>query len=215
MKKQCLFSVLLVICVVIFVWFANSSETFSEEVTELPKAENLTADEFIKACSSNLDALLGKTTHAQLVKDLLANKGLSPNVLLLKESGKNRTNGKDYYEPLVYIAASSARDPEVIKTLMELGADFHINNGNALIYAVHNGKDIDCKILSMLLDAGVNVNAQNSNGETALMEALKENPSPVQQKKIELLINASADLNLQSNNGETALFLRPSVHRDP
>ena len=141
MKKKFFISALLLICVISFMAISNFTGISAEEASELPKAENLTVEEFSRACTGkkNFDVILGKTTNAQVVRELLTAKGLSPNVLL-KDPGENRTDKEDHYEPLVYVAASYASDPEVIKTLLELGADFNINNGRSLIFAVLSSK---------------------------------------------------------------------------
>ena len=55
-------------------------------------------------------------------------------------------------------------------------------------------------MMSLLLDRGANVNAQDNKGLTALM-LLAANPD-----KMELLLGAGADVNIKNNDGSTALI---------
>jgi ankyrin repeat protein len=53
---------------------------------------------------------------------------------------------------------------------------------------------------SRIVDAGININAQDLNGRTALMNAL-----PDKFKAMELLLAAGADVNLKDKDGKTAI----------
>lgn len=95
--------------------------------------------------------------------------------------------------------AISENNAETLRALIGLGAD--INTNSPLIYAIWVA---DTEIIKILLDSGVDVNAQDmstdySKGVTPLMEASDR------QDVVKMLLSAGANVNLQDINGETAL----------
>lgn len=85
---------------------------------------------------------------------------------------------------------------EMVKILIEYGANMEIpdSNGNTPLM---NAASLELA-LKLLLDAGVtNINAQNKEGNTALMYAVW---SP---KNVIMLLNAGADINLKNNEGKS------------
>lgn len=77
---------------------------------------------------------------------------------------------------------------------------------NELMIASQNGQR---DVAKFFIDMGVDVNAKDKNGWTALMHAIssKMYHSGDHIGVINLLIASHADLNLKSNNGYTALML--------
>ena len=159
--------------------------------------------------------LRNEATPATLVKELLTEKGLSPNVLL-KLASENVASSEDNYVPLVYVAARYAKDPEIIKTLLGMGADFHVNNDHALILAaISRNANSPELIVQALIDVGLNVNTtgedrdiplcNNIDGNTALIEAAN-NHSDSSGKILQVLVNAGANVNAKNKKGETALM---------
>lgn len=61
----------------------------------------------------------------------------------------------------------------------------------------------DLKGLRFLLNYGVDVNAKDTLGNTALITAVKYN----RKEAVEFLVEKDADINLQDSNGNTALIL--------
>ncbi len=107
------------------------------------------------------------------------------------------------------ILASQEGHTEVVKLLIDYGADVNGLNGNtALIAASYNGhKDV----VQLLLRYGANVNAVNNHGDTALMFASNKGHKEV----VTLLLDMGAHVNVISNSGETALtFASSGGHKD-
>ncbi|MBQ6668483.1 MAG: ankyrin repeat domain-containing protein, partial [Deltaproteobacteria bacterium] len=59
---------------------------------------------------------------------------------------------------------------------------------------------------------GVDVNARDEDGNTALMAAARQNPSP---EVAEMLLHAGADINAKDNDGWTALMLAAFQNPNP
>lgn len=70
----------------------------------------------------------------------------------------------------------------------------------AITGALHNK---DTEYMNTLIKAGADVNAQNDDGQTALMLGAR---SIIDNAKVNDLIEAGADINAQDNNGKTALM---------
>ena len=224
MKKKLLISALVLMVIVSLTMIASFTMISAEGARELPKAENLTAEEFIEVCKSG---------SAKAVKDLLAEKKLSPNVQL------KWAKSNDSYSPLLFLAVRESTNTNIIQTLIDLGADIHIQNDDvfnkaadsvspdimvpfflkqgfdpnikdefgcpALIRVASNINDDEGLALSAMIEAGVNVNAQDEakgtiySGQTALMAARRG-------KIIKKLLDAGADVNIKNQAGENALF---------
>ena len=105
--------------------------------------------------------------------------------------------------------AADNGDIDRVRELLDNGVDPDIsrfNLGNtALFWALREGH-ID--IVRLLLDSGANPNIINSDGDTALMEASRENHWDTHIENINfisLLLDYGADPNITDSEGETAL----------
>lgn len=76
--------------------------------------------------------------------------------------------------------------------------------GTVLMWAAARNKHPE--IITALLQAGADVNAQNIRDHTALIWAAGYNENPKVTEVIKLLIQAGADVNARADNGETALM---------
>ncbi|MBA3765553.1 MAG: ankyrin repeat domain-containing protein [Acidobacteria bacterium] len=105
------------------------------------------------------------------------------------------------------IAAAAENDLSKVKELIAAGVDANRRDENtqtsALDEAVKNGNR---QIVRALLDAGAEINARNSLGQTALM-ILDEDAS---EDLVWDLVAAGAKINLRDEDGDTALILAAS-----
>jgi len=112
-------------------------------------------------------------------------------------------NGNDGGTPLMY--AALAGNTEVIKLLLEKGADVnarHNGAGGALIPAAQMG---DPGAVKLLLEKGAEVNISHKSGYTALMyAAAAESNDP---ELINAFLAKGAEINVKAKDGETALTL--------
>ena len=99
--------------------------------------------------------------------------------------------------------AAQKDHPEVIKALINSGADVNAREENgwtALMIAVQEDHP---EVIKALIDGGADINARKENGWTALMiAAQKDHP-----KVIKALIDGGADVNLKNNDGATAQMI--------
>ena len=93
--------------------------------------------------------------------------------------------------------------PEVVKSLLDHGADVGATDsrGNTSLIVTVGGWKTPIEIARLLLAKGIAVNAQNEEGETALMVAAEKG----QTELVNLLLDNGADLNLMDKQGATVL----------
>jgi len=111
-------------------------------------------------------------------------------------------NDDDNDDKTVLIYAIESNRLDIIKLLIDAGADINIEVGNntALMNASERGR---IEIVKFLINAGANVNLQTNNNWTALMIASWTGYIEI----VKLLIEAGANVNLQNDYNETALTL--------
>ncbi len=94
---------------------------------------------------------------------------------------------------------------ELIEALLKRGANVNTVEGELgytpLMWA--SMKDYHNDSVRLLIEAGANLNARNSKGETALMIALKESG----KRNAELLVDKGADFTIANNDGEIPFAL--------
>ncbi|XP_035210169.1 serine/threonine-protein phosphatase 6 regulatory ankyrin repeat subunit A-like isoform X2 [Stegodyphus dumicola] len=106
--------------------------------------------------------------------------------------------------------------PQVVQFLLSKGYSVTAPNGKngALISAILNmSMEYATAIVSMLLDAGANINHKNSKGNTALLTAIEKRGQAVRTEKEEAeflnlcstLINRGINVNAANHMNETAL----------
>ena len=150
----------------------------------------------------------------------------------IKGGASVNAKDKDYNTPLG-IAARYNNDPEVLRLLIQAGAEDNIYlltreaaryNGNpeVLRALIQAGADINDKsyadstplhsaaqnsnpeVLRLLIQAGADISAKDDYGNTPLMKAAGNNNDP---EVLRLLIEAGADISAKNKNGRTALNL--------
>jgi ankyrin repeat protein len=103
-------------------------------------------------------------------------------------------------------AAMGAKDPQILKALVERGADVNesdvVFGGTPLSAAA--GKSERPEMIAVLVGLGADVHKRVSNGETVAMVAAQFNTTP---GIIEALEAAGADFTARNDQGKTALDL--------
>jgi ankyrin repeat protein/uncharacterized protein YecT (DUF1311 family) len=87
-----------------------------------------------------------------------------------------------------------------VALLVSMGADVRTQGGSFLADVAVRAP---AEIVVMLLDHGVDANARDTSGDTALMEAVRAG----RRDRVQLLLDRGADVNVQSRMGRTALHL--------
>ena len=139
----------------------------------------------------------------------------------LLDSGED-PNTREYYTNLpALIRASEYGHTEIVRLLLDRGADINSQNDSgdtALIIKSKHGK-VD--MAEFLLDCGADPNIKNIKGDTALMSAARYSNSILvlaevadYTKVVELLLFHGADPNIRNNYGKTALIIAERVDAD-
>ncbi|MCI6260614.1 MAG: ankyrin repeat domain-containing protein [Pyramidobacter sp.] len=107
--------------------------------------------------------------------------------------------GQKPLEPSRFVQLCRFGSAQRLRSALKAGSDPHaaVDGLTPLMWAARDNRDKD--VLSALIDAGVDVNAQDPEGRTALMYAAK-NPAAVQ-----ILMNAGARVDLFDTKGRSAL----------
>ncbi|MGI4789263.1 MAG: ankyrin repeat domain-containing protein [Janthinobacterium lividum] len=129
----------------------------------------------------------------------------------MNEADYNRLVEEQGWTPL--LEACSAEDYEAVLKLIQSGADVNVVDKfgtTPLERAVRNAyenEDAAAKIVSLLLDNKANINAQNNEGVTALMQTAIYNYVTIAR----MLIERGADVNLRWNDGNTVISVVESI----
>lgn len=122
---------------------------------------------------------------------------------LLIEAGAN-VNGDPSHEATPLRTAAFSGNTGLIQLLLNAGADVNLD-GQAVIVSAVAGVNTH-ETLPILLAAGADPNAANSDGTSSLMYAVQQGSSDYDLQVFHTLIQAGAELNAQNNKGDTALI---------
>jgi len=161
--------------------------------------------------SEELEVILGDKEKVNSIPNFLPKLlirisayNTNPNVIkrMLKE--KTPINDESTGDSSLLFAASNNENPEIIKLLLDAGANINQKNkygGTALYEASRFNNNLE--VIKELIKLGANINEKDSDGETALIGALQRNPN---LDIARYLIEAGADVKAKDNNGNTALI---------
>ena len=124
--------------------------------------------------------------------------------IILEQAKGIDVNVTNFYgTPALFL---SGGDNEIIKTLIDKGADVNARDANAkypdttaLMEAVISD---NIEIVKILLDKGANINLQAKYGDTALMKAVQSGNVEI----VKILLDKGADTNIKRSDGYTALM---------
>ena len=135
--------------------------------------------------------------------------------------------GADVNKRTPLIAALRQNQVEIVKILLGKGADVNIENGIGLRIAANSGHIV---LVKLLLDKGADITLRTSEGETALMDAVREGHIEIvkllldkgangadggvlwvaiqngRTELVNLLLDKGADANVKTRTNQTALM---------
>jgi ankyrin repeat protein len=126
----------------------------------------------------------------------------SGNNELLDFLAKNRANlsKRNKYGDSPIMQATMQGYTEIVKRLLDAGADIGNKGWNPLHYAAYTGR---ADIARLLIERGADLDSLAPNGQTALMLAAGAGHLEV----VKLLIEADADMDVEDTAGNTAISL--------
>lgn len=173
-------------------------------------AISLTHNDLKVETKYKLYEIVRKNELKQVIRDLIAGNNLKL-LNILESNGVDLDNVIPEIPDLMHLAISKDHInlvPYLISkcaNVNPINIDFNVRdtNGNTLLHILTKIHEIDT--LKILLNkSGINVNAVNKDGDTALNQALKLNP--ISYEIIQALLDAEGvDVNIPDNDGNTPL----------
>ncbi len=137
----------------------------------------------------------------------LCKKGTAGQVRKALTSGANANARKENGVTALMWAAGHNTNPEVVKILLEGGADIHAKSGGnldmtALMWAA--SRNTNPEVVKALLEGGADIHAKGGIlGMTALMWAASRNTNP---EVVKMLLIGGANVHAVDENGNDALW---------
>ena len=124
----------------------------------------------------------------------------------------NAGNGDE--ETLLHLLASSNKNPEIVKLLVDAGANIDAREElfGATPLHIAAGENNNPQMINALLDAGANVHARTKLGFASFHLAAGGNNNP---EIIKILSDAGADVNAQNSSKSTPLHLAAKDTKNP
>ena len=118
------------------------------------------------------------------------------------ETGVNVNQTDSSANSLLLISSANGQS-EMVKLLLDAGADIHAVDSNMKATALHASAYLrHPEVMKILIEYGINIDAQGPyNGYTALHDAVWQDNI----EGVRLLVNAGARLDIKGKNGDTPL----------
>lgn len=177
-------------------------------MTALMAAAGLNSEPAVVASLLAAGARIHARSETGLTPLMVAARYNDPGILQeLLAAGAN-VDSRDDQGRTALLHAARAADPASLLALIEAGADVHVRFGKdratAIMYAVRFNPDASW-ILDTLVQAGVELDARDRHGRTALMNAAAYGSAD--PHVVRSLVNHGADPSLETDAGQTALDL--------
>lgn len=198
----------------------DSKSTDKPKYEENPEKEQA----LLLAVKEENDDLVEKLLKEDINPNVIDNNGMSALMLASKLNNEKIVKLLLKYEADVnyniegastlMIAALYAGD-DVVDELLDNEADVSMivkEDGSSVLHAAAQRKNLDSKILKLLLKAGADPNVQNSEGETPLINVVNSSESGKEwlfnevKDSAEVLLDQGADPNIKDNSGYNALM---------
>lgn len=111
-------------------------------------------------------------------------------------------NSLSFYEPPLIDAVQRTRNTEIVRVLLENGADVNSRNKTGDT-ALHVAGSSGASMMQLLLAHDASISARNNEGKTPLFQAMHYSYGV---EGIEALIKAGAEVNATDVRGQTAMF---------
>ena len=180
----------------------------ADGMTALMAAAGLNSEPAVVASLLAAGARIHARSDAGLTPLMVAARYNDPGIVAeLLAAGAN-VDARDDQGRTAFLHAAEAADPTSLLALIEAGADVHVRFGKdratAIMYAVRFNPDASW-ILDTLVQAGVELDARDRHGRTALMNAAAYGSAD--PHVVRSLVNLGADPSLETDAGRTALDL--------
>lgn len=115
----------------------------------------------------------------------------------------NESNCSQWHMPLSYAASKNYK--KLVQVLLNNNAQVNLRDKNHMTALMYANESESCQLL---IDAGADINAQDNDGNTALILICQrcDYYNNEYTDTVKLLIKAGTDVNIQNNDGETALL---------
>ena len=187
---------------------SDVNAALADGATALMAAAGLNSEPAVVASLIAAGARIDARSEAGLTPLMVAARYDNPGIVAeLLAAGAN-VDARDDQGRTAFLHAARAADPNSLLALIEAGADVHVRFGKdratAIMYAVRFNPDASW-ILDTLVQAGVELDARDRHGRTALMNAAAYGSSD--PHVVRSLVNHGADPSLETDAGRTALDL--------
>jgi len=192
----------------VYKWVDDEGEIHFSDQPRAPRSVPVEVRPTLPATPSsadrNLPAVPSNDPDEQLLQAVRVGDELAIGRALHQGANVNGRHGKQI--PL--FVAILHEQPKALGYLIRLGADPNHTNGRdygALHYAAERNRP-GFDSLSLLLDRGIDVNARDNRGSTALLEAVRTG----HVASVQLLIAHGASLQARNGKGEQVIYIARS-----
>ena len=181
----------------------NNEELEAESPFNAVENPDMTIEEFNALIKSGFD-VNSKDSDGATPLIYAAAYNTNPEIIkaLLKagaDINAHTINGDDAF----IIAAGDNPNPEILRVLLNAGANLKTTNNqlSTALMASCQSSNIREDVVKFLIDSGIDINAQDKYGMTALIYASMSAESNI----VKLLLSSGADVNIKDNEGKNAL----------
>ena len=184
--------------------FDVNSINIDTKETPLMTASFLGKSNFVKILI-NAGGLVNKTVQGRKPLVLACMSGDLPTIDVLLQNGANINSGTGLCSDAPLYWAVTKQNGKAVQTLIDHGALVDVNylKGFTILHAAVGHSDVD--IVTLLTNAGADINVADSRGETPIFHTLRSNPDPIPM--VQYLLRRGASVKVCLNDGSNLLHL--------